>query len=177
MRVLCRIILAVSLGLACVFSAQGPFAAAPRLTDANADGHVDVLDLQAAVAAVLSAGDNTDLTDVNLDGAVDILDLQAILDQAQTDAPAPQQSSKPLVLLPAYAAAPFHFPRTQPVFPLPDNADDEGSSNTESIALRIPEDLLEQRATGLLPHAPPRRLLFSTTTACGTRGHVVPGLH
>lgn len=78
----------VLLGAVVTAGLAGPRALLSLDNDANGDREVNVLDVQVAVANVLSDPSRTGPADVNADGRVDILDLQRILSQAATtDAP------------------------------------------------------------------------------------------
>lgn len=59
--------------------------------DANGDQRVDVLDIQAVIAAVLNGGAPTAGADVNGDKRVDILDYQLIVTRVNQAQPAPKR--------------------------------------------------------------------------------------
>jgi hypothetical protein len=119
---------------------------------------VDILDLQIAIAELLSPEANAKLSDVNGDGVVDILDVQSILNQAgETTAPeepgkepgAPEGLTLPAPPQPhADGLSPLRRARIPldglaPLCPLPVASDVD------------PPPSVFRLVRGLSPHAPP----------------------
>lgn len=139
-------------GLGPAFGVTSPAA------DTNGDRAVDILDLQIAIAELLSPEATAKLSDVNGDGVVDILDVQSILNQAgETTAPedpgeqpgTPEGLSLPAPPQPhADGLTPLREARIPlagiaPVCPLPVASDVD------------PPPSVFRLVRGLSPHAPP----------------------
>jgi hypothetical protein len=90
-------VITASLTIALLLAGPVPWVIAAAMpADTNGDNQVDVLDLQRAIAALMSPNAKAQLADVNNDGAVDILDVQRILSQtSETSAPVPPEQEHP----------------------------------------------------------------------------------
>ncbi len=127
--------------------------------DLNGDASVDVLDVQAVVAHVLSEDPDSRVADVNGDGRLDVLDLQAVVAQAadsevpaSTPADTPRKATFPVLRVPRMLPANrLCLPRADENAPVPMRF-----RQAKAVRIAALRTQVERYLFTLTPHAPPR---------------------